>query len=167
MATKTNTLKCEINTNLNQITFKECRRDADDKWEVLNQESFNWHDLPTASQEFVRLYGLRALLADRTSDAKRLGVDKLAWMKEVYADLHAGNIHKKRAGGAAGVDAALAHLISRLKKISLVEAEAALKAVPKETRDALAAKYAEDLAAIRKELANAEEVDLDDLLEDL
>jgi len=162
MTKKTTTLKCEIDSAMMSITYAECKRGEDDKWQAIHEDQFNFDSLPDNVKEWLALYGLRAALADRTSDAKRLGVNKLAWMREIYDQFANGQIHKPRAS-VGGVDKAIVQLVVQLKGCDAIAAEKAIKGASKEWRDAIKDKYADELAAIRAELAGVSAVDLTDL----
>lgn len=158
-------LKCEYMTDnkANEVvTYIEGTQLAGEKFEEMRRVEFDLKALPIEMEKLCTAYGLRAILADRTSDAKKLGINKLDWMQEVFDMLATGQWNKARTVGG-GIDRALVHLITTLKGCTAIEAEAALKHAGKEAREALAAKYADQLEAVREELATAESVDLTDL----
>lgn len=130
-----------------------------DDWQELT--GFDWNNIPKEIQNELSLYGLRAALADRTSDAKKLGVNKAEWMTTVFEQFVAGD-WKKTVVRAPAVDRALVHLIVELKKCNAIQAEAALKAAGKDFATALKTKYADRIAAINAEL-NEPAIDLLDL----
>lgn len=160
-------LRCEYqckDSGLAQpVTYIEGTQAPGEAFQPIRDLTFDPTRLSAEIQNLCLSYGLRAILADRTSDAKKLGVNKLDWMADVYAMLESGEWNKKPEKKGS-VDKALALLIVQLKGCTQLEAEAALKTTDKEWRDALADRYAEELAAIRKEMAEAEKVDLGDLL---
>ena len=162
MTIKTHTLKCDLDPAAGTVHYKQCVRNGED-WNVTSDALFNLDALPNEIQDWCAVYGLRAVLADRTSDAKKLGIDKLEWMREIYEMFKGGDWNKPRASGAQ-VDKALVHLIVELKGCTAVEAEAALRQAGKEWIEAAKERYAEDLARIRRELVSAPALDLDGLI---
>lgn len=150
------------------VTVAYQERNGKGEFDTKAEKVFKVEDLPESIKDMCILYGISKKLADSTSSGKSLGimgVAKLDWMGEIWANLCAGDWNMKRAGGgrSASVDIYLAMVVADLKKISLEAATAALQAFPKEQRDQLATKYKEEIAAKRK-AAEAEAVDLDDLL---
>ena len=158
-------LKCEYsndNKASETVTYIEGTQLAGEKFEEKRKLEFNVNELPTHIVDLCANYGLRAILADRTSDAKKLGINKLDWMAETFSMLADGLWNKKRVAGG-GIDRALIHLIVSLRECTAIEAEAALKQTTKEWRDAIGEKYTDELATIRADLASADSVDLTDL----
>lgn len=158
-------LKCEYMSKgeaTANVTYIEGTQITGEKFVEGRKVEFATAALPDNINALCLAYGLRAVLADRTSDAKSLGVNKLDWMSDVYDMLAGGEWNKKKVANG-GVDRAMVHLIVDLKKCTAIEAEAALKASTKEFKDAIKEKYADKLAAIRKDLSSAEAVDLTDL----
>lgn len=156
--------QCKESGLAQPVTYIEGTQVAGEAFEAIREITFDPMGLPAEIQNLCLSYGLRAILADRTSDAKKLGVNKLDWMSDVYAMLSGGEWNKK-AEKKGSVDKALAMLIVKLKGCTQLEAEAALKTTDKEWRDALAERYADELSEIRKEIAAAAgSVDLGDLL---
>lgn len=152
------TIANKFNLNTETMTAKLMEK-AGDEWRELAE--FDWSLIPLAVQDELSLYGLRAALADRTSDAKKLNVNKAEWMQEVFQQFKNGD-WKKKAVRAAGVDRALVHLIVELKECNAIQAEAALKAAGKDFATALKTKYADRIAAINAEL-NEPAIDLTDI----
>ncbi len=155
-------LKCDYTTNVAIVTYTEGTQLKGEKFEPKRSHDFAIDALPENIQDLCKAYGLRAILADRTSDAKANGINKLDWMIETYQQFANGDWNVKREA-KGGVDRAMVHLIVELKSCTAIEAEAALKQASKEWKEAVKAKYAEELDRIRKELASAEAVDLTDL----
>lgn len=164
MAIKTKQLKCERNTAAMNVHFMAQVRDGEE-WKTQREATFEWADLPADVQAFASLYGLSKLLQDRTSDAGKMKLDTLEWMQQVYGELKVGNLFKKRVAGAGRPDLALVALVAAMKKISVTDAEAALVAAGKEAQQAIAAKYATQLAEQRKKAVGGKAVvELGDLL---
>lgn len=110
-------------------------------------------------------YGLRGLLADRTSQLREHGpAAVLEGMDSYYAMLVEGQWKAKRSstGRSSGPDMALVQVIADLKGVPLVAAMAAVNAATAEQIALLKAKYAEQYAAAQAQLA--EGTDLGDLL---
>lgn len=109
-------------------------------------------------------YGLRALLADRTSQLREHGpAAVLEGMDDYYQMLVLGQWKAKRASAkASGPDMALVQVIADLKGVPLVAAIAAVNAATAEQVALLKAKYAEQYAAAQAQLT--EGTDLGDLL---
>jgi hypothetical protein len=146
------------------ITIEEGTQPKGSEFTPIRSESFSYQDLPDTIRQLLTAYGLRALLSDRTSDAKANGVNKFDWMKQVYEQLQAGDWFAKRQGGGGGIDYALVTLVAELKGITPIEAEAALRKVDKAVRDAIAEAHAVRLARIRAERIKAVDADLTDLI---
>lgn len=144
------------------ITVEEGTQKKGEKFEPLRTLDFSYNNLSSEMKQLLTAYGLRALLSDRTSDAKSLGANKLDWMAEVYKDLEQEQWFKKRVA-TGGIDRAMIHLIVELKGCTAIEAEAALKQADKAWKTAVSEKYSEELARIRSDLAAASAVDLTDL----
>lgn len=109
-------------------------------------------------------YGLRGLLADRTSQLREHGpAAVLEGMDSYYTMLVEGQWKATRkAAGRSAVDMALVQVIADLKGVPLVAAMAAVNAATAEQVALLKAKYAEQYAAAQAQLT--EGTDLGDLL---
>lgn len=110
-------------------------------------------------------YGLRGLLADRTSQLREHGpAAVLEGMDSYYQMLVEGQwkATRKAAGRSSGPDMALVQVIADLKGVPLVAAMAAVNAATAEQVALLKAKYAEQYAAAQAQLT--EGTDLGDLL---
>lgn len=153
-------LKCEYKI-LGLVTYIEGSQPKGEEFNESRRVDFRVDALEPEIQTMCLQYGLRAILADRTSDAKRLGINKLDWMSEVYAQLADGQWEAKRESKGS-VDRALVHLIVELKGCTAIEAEAALKHASKDFKTQLAERYDEELARIRAEM-NKPAIDLTDL----
>lgn len=161
---KNSQIKCIVE-GLN-ISFLHQIRDSEGEWKTEKELDFCSENLPAAMREHMEGYGLRALLQDRASDFRKHGESEYLKAISEYYDLFASGILKKAVVRKGGIDRALVQLIAELKSKPLVWAEAQLKAVPKEVKEALAEVHAERLKEIRAELATvvAEDGALADLL---
>lgn len=164
MTAKTERFTCDLNVTDMVVTYTYQNRDGE-KWIDMASKEFNFYGIPAEVSNQVALYGLRALLADRTTDAKKMGIvgaDKLEWMEQVYENLVAGNFTSKRAGGANQVCVYLAAVIADKKSISVTKATELLKALDKDMRAQLATKFKDEVAELKRD-EGGEQVDLDDL----
>ena len=120
------------------------------------------------SKVSLAAYGLRALLADRTSQLREFGPKAvLEGMDGYYDMLKAGAWKATRKAGARAqpvADMVLVEVVAKLKKCPLAAAEELIRKAPAETIEALKAKYAEEYDAIAKKAASTEGADLDDLI---
>jgi hypothetical protein len=119
------------------------------------------------SKVSLAAYGLRALLADRTSQLREYGPKGvLEAMDNLYELLKAGEWKAKRkaTGGQKRVDMVLVEVVAKLKKCPLAAAEELVRKAPAETIEALKVKYAKEYDAIATKAAAAEDADLDDLI---
>lgn len=145
-----------------------------DEWKVEENRTYDLHlvadkiyDGPNGSEVTLAAYGLRALLADRTSQLRELGpAAVLEGMDQLYEVLVAGDWNvARKAGGAKRVDMALVELIAKLKKIPASAAEEVVRKTPAETLEAIKVKFAKEYGAIKdKAQKAASETDLGDLL---
>lgn len=120
------------------------------------------------TQVTLAAYGLRALLADRTSQLRELGPKAVLKGMDGYYDLLKSGQWKatRKAGGAKRVDMVLVEVVAKLKKCPLAAAEELVRKAPAETIEALKAKYAKEYAAVEAKARSAEAgADLGDLLE--
>lgn len=124
---------------------------------------FSYNEIADSLKSTVALYGLAQLLQDRASDTPT-GPGKLAEMKEVFANLVAGQFEKTRERGAPTVSAEV-EALARLKQVSIPAIQGTLKNYTKEQREKiLGNEKVKALAAeIRKEREQSEAVSLDDL----
>lgn len=147
-----------------------------DDWKVEEQKTYNLagiadrvYEGPNDSKVTLAAYGLRALLADRTSQLREHGpAAVLEGMDQLYACLADGqwNVARK-AGAKARIDMVLVELVAKLKKVSVSAAEEVVRKTPAETLEAIKVKYAKDYEAIKAKAAKAaQETDLGDLLGD-
>lgn len=158
-------LKCEYHNEgvaTGSITQQEGTQLKGEAFALGREKVFSYRELSAEMNDLLTAYGLRALLADRTSDAAKLGVNKLDWMASVYEDLEKGDWFKKRVA-TGGIDRAMIHLIVELKECSAMEAESALKQASAEWKTAVKEKYASELTRIRADLSSAAAVDLTDM----
>lgn len=164
MATKTS----RVITNIlvaDEITEFTFQTRKGEEWENVRTESFCFSDVPEHIQTHLALYGIKGFLGDRCSQFRSHGEQAyLDSTVELWEWLKKGELGAPRKAAAGAIDRALVHLVAELKGQPLTWAEAQLKALPKETREALAEKYAERLAALRVELAGGAAGGLDDLL---
>lgn len=156
------------------VTFLYQTRNDDDSWYTVESVKFDCSlvkDKVYEDGESFLAYGVRAWLADRTSQFRKAGfeLEVLKAMQEYWAmatDPQEPRWNQKRAGsGKTSIDPAMVRLISELTGISEAVAMENVKKASKETLEALKAKYAEKYQAIAKEIASeAGSVDLNDLL---
>lgn len=116
-------------------------------------------------------YGLQKLLQDRTSQVSGDAVAKLTAMEEEANRLMTSGQWSERKEAAeraprVKVDNYLARAIAQLKDIPVAQAEASVKALDKEQRDALSAnpKVADVIAQLKAAAKDAQAADLSDLL---
>lgn len=120
--------------------------------------------LPTEIKDLCTIYGLRAFLADKTSDAKKNGVDKLEWMENVYNDLLNGQWFTKRSGKKGSeIPPEVIELVMELSGGSFAEVKGQIEAAGKEWLDAFKAKYKDDLVDRRARMNDAKAADGDAL----
>jgi len=128
---------------------------------------FNLSDLSVEIQEILVVHGLKQKLTDDTMVSK-IGEegDRLLALDSLWTQLVAGEWEKERQGVARPPEA-LIRLVSELKRVSRLVAEASLKSAGKEKWDAIGAAHKERVAKIteeiKKEKAAAAAVDLTDL----
>ena len=156
------------------VIFKYQTRNDDDTWSTVSKAEFDTNlvkDIVYENGESFLAYGVRAWLADRTSQFRKVGseLEVLKAMQEYWAmatDPTEPRWNQKRAVSAkASIDPAMVRLIAELAGISEAVAMENVKKASKETLEALKAKYAEKYQAIAKEIASeAGSVDLNDLL---
>lgn len=165
MTTKTEQLRANIDAVNLTCTMEHVVRKGDE-WEVANSQTFDANDLPAPIRDHLLAYGIKGFLGDRCSQFRSHGIiSTLDAMGDVWALLEKGMLSAPRKTTAKGIDRALVHLVAEKKDLTLAGAEAALKKITKETRDAIAnnPEHATRLAEIRLELASASTVDLGDL----
>ena len=142
-------------------------------WVVEDTREYKLADLVSKvyedgeSKVSLAAYGLRALLADRTSQLRELGPKAvLEGMDGYYELLQSGawKATRKAAGGAKRVDMVLVEVVAKLKKCPLAAAEELVRKAPAETIEALKTKYAKEYEAIAKKADAAGDADLGDLL---
>ena len=144
-------------------------------WEEYNHREYPLAGLPEFFTDGDALrtlagYGLRAWLADRTSQFRKMGPDAvLQAMDSYYAEcLQKGLWSMPRATGgkAPRIDPALIAVIVRMKNIPHATAEAALAKLSPDDLAALTAKLADAIAKERALMATAgADLDLGDLID--
>ena len=169
---KNSQIACTMDHNI--VTFLYQIRNDDDSWATIETATFDTDlvkDIVYENGESFLAYGVRAWLADRTSQFRKVGseLEVLKAMQEYWAmatDPTEPRWNQKRASaGKASIDPAMVRLIAELAGISEAVAMENVKKASKETLEALRAKYAEKYQAIAKEIAKeAGSVDLNDLL---
>ena len=157
-----------------KVVFIYQTRNDDDSWADVSKAEFDTSlvkDKVYEDGESFLAYGVRAWLADRTSQFRKVGseLEVLKAMQEYWAmatDPTEPRWNQKRASsGKTSIDPAMVRLIAELAGISEAVAMENVKKASKETLEALRAKYAEKYQAIAKEIAKeAGSVDLNDLL---
>ena len=140
------------------VTVKE--RETD---EVIDEHSFAAADIHADLKQLTALYGLSKLLQDRSSDVKT-GPEKLSAMKGVAEQLSSGQWQKERKVGAPTVSAEV-EALAQFKKITIPQAQAALRRYDKAAREQILGHDAiVALAKTIREAREGEEVaDLSDL----
>ena len=169
---KTSQIACTMDHNV--VSFLYQTRNDDDSWATTETAAFDTNlvkDIVYENGESFLAYGVRAWLADRTSQFRKVGseLEVLKAMQEYWAmatDPTEPRWNQKRSVSAkASIDPAMVRLIAELAGISEAVAMENVKKASKETLEALKAKYAEKYQAIAKDIAQeAGSVDLNDLL---
>jgi len=152
-------LSVELKADDATVNVQVIERESGD---VVESETFQARDIADSIKTNVALYGLSKLLQDRSSDTDS-GPEKLDAMREVYAMLRGGQWEKERKAGAPVVSAEV-EALATLKKITVAQAQAALRKYTKEQRDKILSNTA--IVAKAKEIRAAREnsdVSLDDL----
>ena len=157
-----------------KVEFAYQIRNDDDSWATIETAAFDTNlvkDIVYENGESFLAYGVRAWLADRTSQFRKVGseLEVLKAMQEYWAmatDPTEPRWNQKRASaGKASVDPAMVRLIAELTGISEAVAMENVKKASKEVLEALRIKYAEQYKEILKDIAQeAGSVDLNDLL---
>lgn len=137
-------------------------KDEDD--DLLGVRSFDFSELNDEQAHRVFLYGCNKLVTDRTSD-KKIKLEKLAEMQEVFDLLVSGEWAKERTVGAIVVGVEV-EALAQLKELTVPAAQKALAAYDKDTRKKiLASEAVVKLAAeMREERKEQEVVSLDDMI---
>ena len=169
---KTSQIACNFAGS--KVVFVYQTRNDDDSWADVSKAEFDTSlvkDKVYEDGESFLAYGVRAWLADRTSQFRKVGseLEVLKAMQEYWAmatDPTDPRWNQKRAVSAkASIDPAMVRLIAELAGISEAVAMENVKKASKETLEALKTKYAEQYQKIAKEIAQeAGSVDLNDLL---
>ena len=156
------------------VTFLYQTRNDDDSWYTVESIKFDCSlvkDIVYENGESFLAYGVRAWLADRTSQFRKAGseLEVLKAMQEYWAmatDPTDPRWNQKRAVSAkTSIDPAMVRLIAELTGISEAVAMENVKKASKEVLEALRIKYAEQYKEILKDIAQeAGSVDLNDLL---
>lgn len=157
-----------------KVEFAYQIRNDDDSWATIETATFDTNlvkDIVYENGESFLAYGVRAWLADRTSQFRKAGseLEVLKTMKdywEMATDPTEPRWNQKRAvSNKASIDPALVRLIAELTGISEAVAMENVKKASKEVLEALRIKYAEQYKEILKDIAQeAGSVDLNDLL---
>ena len=157
-----------------KVKFAYQTRNDDDSWYTVETAEFDTNlikDIVYENGESFLAYGVRAWLADRTSQFRKVGseLEVLKAMQEYWAmasDPINPQWNQKRAGaGKTSIDPAMVRLIAELTGISEAVAMENVKKASKEVLEALRIKYAEQYKEILKDIAQeAGSVDLNDLL---
>lgn len=130
--------------------------------DVVEVETFQAREVADSIKPTVALYGLSKLLQDRSSDTDS-GPEKLDAMREVFSMFKAGQYERERRAGAPVVSAEV-EALATLKKITVAQAQAALRKYTKEQREKILGNAA--IVEKAKEIRAAREksdVSLDDL----
>lgn len=152
-------LSVELKADDATVNVSVIERESGD---VVESESFNAKELPDNIRPTVALYGLSKLLQDRSSDTDS-GPEKLDAMREVFAMFKAGQYERERKAGAPVVSAEV-EALATLKRITVAQAQAALRKYTKEQREKILGNAA--IVEKAKEIRAARgttEVSLDDL----
>lgn len=152
-------LSVELKSDDATVNVQVIERESGD---VVETETFNAREIPDTLKTNVALYGLSKLLQDRSSDTDS-GPEKLDAMRDVFSMLKSGAWEKERKAGAPVVSAEVEALAS-LKKITVAQAQAALRKYTKEQREKILGNAA--IVAKAKEIRaqrDQTEVSLDDL----
>lgn len=157
-----------------EVEFAYQIRNDDDSWATVETATFDTNlvkDIVYENGESFLAYGVRAWLADRTSQFRKAGseLEVLKAMQEYWemaTDPKEPRWNQKRAVSAkSSIDPAMVRLISELTGISEAVAMENVKKASKEVLEALRIKYAEQYKEILKDIAQeAGSVDLNDLL---
>ena len=172
---KTDMIGCVV--EVDQITFQYKVKQGEE-WQVVEELKLDCNAVPDQLVDgdgfaSMRAYGIRAFISDRTSQLRSDSIPKtetMAAMREVYEMLCQGLYRTKRSAGKKTSDLdLLAQAVADLKGLALEVATATVKALSKEKLDALRSnkQVADRVLELRKAVAAAEAVDLDDLLGDL
>jgi hypothetical protein len=152
-------LSVELKAEDGTVNVSVVERESGD---IVETEVFQARELPDNIKPTVALYGLSKLLQDRSSDTDS-GPEKLDAMREVFAMFKAGQYERERRAGAPVVSAEV-EALAALKKITVAQAQAALRKYTKEQRDKILSNAA--IVEKAKEIKAAREksdVSLDDL----
>lgn len=171
MSKKTTRMTCQY-TNA-AVTYNHEEKQGED-WKVVDSRTFELpaiadkvYDGPNGTKVTLAAYGLRALLADRTSQLRELGpAAVLEGMDQLYDVLVNGDWNvARKAGAAKRIDMVLVELVAKLKKIPASAAETVVRSTPAETLEAIKVKFAKEYQAIKAKADKAaSETDLGDLL---
>ena len=169
---KTSQIACNFAGSIVEFAYQI--RNDDDSWATVETATFDTDlvkDIVYENGESFLAYGVRAWLADRTSQFRKVGseLEVLKAMQdywEMATDPQEPRWNQKRSVSAkASIDPAMVRLIAELTGISEAVAMENVKKASKETLEALKVKYAEQYQKIAKEITKeAGSVDLNDLL---
>jgi len=157
------------------VNFLTKEKDAAGKWEVVAAKTVvlaidEVPDLVKANNgDLISLkgYGIRALLLDRSSEFRKLGLAAYyGQAQDLFNDmLKQGLFELPSTGKAAALDPWLIEAVAALQACSVAQATAALKAIPAEDRAVLAGKPAVAAKILElQEAAKGTTVDLGGLL---
>lgn len=152
-------LSVELKAEDATVNVQVIERESGD---VVETETFAAREVADGIKTNVALYGLSKLLQDRSSDTDS-GPEKLDAMREVFSMLKGGQWEKERKAGAPVVSAEV-EALATLKKITVAQAQAALRKYTKEQREKILSN--EQIVLKAKEIRAAREttdVNLDDL----
>lgn len=179
MATKrypNDRITCEVTPEL--VVFKHEKKavtNGDEVWQESDRFSIECSAVADRLENgdsfaSMKAYGIRAFLLDRTSQFREFGpVECLRRIQEHYQETLAAGIYKAKRATASpkgAIDPLLAQAVAELKGLPVEQALASLKALTPDQRKQIAsnAKIAERMASLRQETAEADVVDLGDLL---
>ena len=179
MATKrfpNDRITCEVTPEL--VVFKHEKKaiaNGDEIWQESDRFSIECSSVADKLENgdgfaSMKAYGIRAFLLDRTSQFREFGpVECLRRIEEHYQETLAVGIYKAKRATAApkgSIDPLLAQAVAELKGLPVEQALASLKALTPDQRKQIAsnAKIAERVALLHQETAEADIVDLGDLL---
>lgn len=139
------------------------RRREGEEYKDVESETFSMSGVAPELHSNIEAYGLSKFLQDRASQVA-VGPDKLAEMRDVFGRLSEGEWEKERVVGAPTVSAEI-DALSRLKGISIPEAQRALRGYAKDVREKILShsKVKELAAQIRASRESTPVASLDDL----
>jgi hypothetical protein len=136
---------------------------VDGKKKVIDSSVYHWADVPAENQTKLSLAGLSTVMQQRGSSIKEDPVAKLAYMDEVFEMFCEGRWEKEREGGARLV-APIIEVLAGLKGTTEAVIQKSWAKYDDEFKASIIEKYSDEIDAVKAKRAEAEEVDLDDLL---